>query len=351
MGLATLVVTASAAAAGPPTANNVPRFWSSATVIVNPGASIQAAINAARPWTQILVMPGTYSGDLVIAKDGISLVGKNATLVPPAVSANTPCDQAFGATIGVCVEGQTDTQGNVTRPVRNVGVTGFTISGFGGSGIEGYGAQDASFTNNVLANDGGYGAVCFVCSGTWMASNSASGNSEAGLYIGDSPDARATVERNTVWNNQFGVFIRDAEGVTETWNDIRFNCIGTLVAADSPGPAGNVTAMLNHVISNNKVCPASEDSPPVSGVGFALLGANDSTLTQNTVSNNRPGGPTIASGGVVLLSGFGGTPPMNNTITGNFLALNQPDLVWDGTGTGNVLQPNSCSTSNPPGLC
>jgi hypothetical protein len=108
---------------------------------------------------------------------------------------------------------------------------------------------------------------------------------------------------------------------------------------------------LNSVVHNNSACPASEEGPPISGVGIALVGAHDTTLNQNEIKDNRPGGDTAFSGGVVLISGFGGTPPMNNTVTGNFMAQNTPDLFWDGTGTGNVLQPNSCFSSVPDGLC
>ncbi len=334
----------------PPTMNQVPRFWFRTTVVVHPGDSIQAAINAARPYTRILILPGTYHESLAITKDGITLDGKWARLMPPASPASGPCDQVVGPGNGVCVIGQTDSMGNVTTFVRNVGVTGLTVTGFEGSGIVAYGAQDASFTNNTATNDGGYGIAAFASSGTWIASDTVSGNEEAGIYIGDSPDARATLERNTAWNNGFGYFIRDAEGVTMTWNEARYNCAGVVILADAPGPAGNVTAALNTVVHNNTACPANEDTPPISGIGFALVGANDTTLHQNEIKDNRPTGPSLASGGVALFSG-GPTAPMDNTITGNFLALNAPDIFWDGTGSGNVLQPNACFSSVPAGLC
>jgi hypothetical protein len=122
--------------------------------------------------------------------------------MPPASAASGPWDQALGPGFGVCVIGQTDSMGNVTTFVRNAGVTGLTVTGFAGSGIVAYGAQDASFTNNSTTNDGGYGTATFSSSGMWIASTTASGNEEAGIYIGDSPDARATLERNTAWRSR-----------------------------------------------------------------------------------------------------------------------------------------------------
>ncbi len=340
------------AAASPPTGNRITRFWFRTTVVVHPGDSIQAAIDAARPYTRILVLPGTYREALTVTKDGIVLDAKNATLVPPpAGGVPGPCDSQTAGENGVCVLGQADDQGNVTRYVDNVAVTGFTISGFPGTGIIGLGAQDASFTNNTANDDGEYGIAAFQSTGTWLASNTVIGNDEAGLYIGDSPDADATIEQNTAWNNGFGIFIRDAEEADVTWNDARYNCLGILVLGDAPGPAGNVTMRWNSVVHNNRACPASEDSGAISGVGIGLAGTNDVTLHQNEIKDNRPTGPTDFSGGVVLISGDQGTPPTDNVVTGNFIAQNDPDIFWDGTGTGNVLQPNRCVTSVPAGLC
>src|SRR3954451_4000196 len=69
-------VVAGSAAAVPPTGNHISRFWARTTVVVHPGESIQAAIDSARPYTRILVLPGTYREALTITKDGIVLDAK-----------------------------------------------------------------------------------------------------------------------------------------------------------------------------------------------------------------------------------------------------------------------------------
>jgi hypothetical protein len=59
-----------------------------------------------------------------------------------------------------------------------------------------------------------------------------------------------------------------------------------------------------------------------------------------------PTGDTAFSGGVVLVEGAAG-----NLVKGNVILRNDPDLLWDETGTGNVFKHNVCRTSVPAGLC
>jgi hypothetical protein len=54
----------------------------------------------------------------------------------------------------------------------------------------------------------------------------------------------------------------------------------------------------------------------------------------NHIVQNVPSGPTAFSGGVVAVSGFEGTPPTNNTVTGNTILRNTPDIFWDKSGSG-----------------
>src|SRR5436190_110449 len=85
--------------------------------------------------------------------------------------------------------------------------------------------------------------------------------------------------------------------------------------------------------------------------GVALLGAHDVNITGNLITGNVPSGETAFSGGVVVASGIGNTPPTDNQVHGNVVLHNQPDLFWDGTGTGNAFQGNRCESSVPARLC
>jgi len=323
-------------------------------VVVGPGDSIQAAVDAAKPGTTIVVK-GTHSENVAITKDGISLIGFHAVLQPAATPTQNACFDPSqpGDVNGICVLGDVNFDtGTVNREVKNVTIKGFTIRGFSDSGIVAFGAHKATFAGNVAEDNDEYGITAFASTGTTIAFNRVSDAGEAGLYIGDSPKAHARVFRNEASNNLFGILIRNAEHGKVFGNSFHNNCVGAVVLADAPGPAGFFRFTGNRVRHNTKACAVSEDLDiPLSGIGIALSGATNVSIKGNLITDNVPSGETALSGGVVVASGDGGTAPTNNRVVKNVILRNQPDLFWDGTGTGNVFRRNACQTSTPPGLC
>jgi parallel beta-helix repeat protein len=302
--------------------------------VVRPGESIQKAIKAAEAGDTIVVLGGVHYGTVVIKKDGISVRGVDAVLKPPA-NPNSPC----GAS-GFCVNAD------------NVSISGFTVRDFPGTGIVAIGARNPKFMSNRAINNREYGIAAFSSTGTHIIGNLTRGSDDAGIYVGDAPRANATVAANETYNNLFGIFVRNARHGKITGNQVHDNCLGMLFLADAPGPAGVFDVMGNKVVNNTRACPANpEGFPPSSGVGIALLGARGMEIKHNQIIHNVPSGPTEFSGGVVVVSGIGETPPTNNTVTGNTILRNKPDILWDKSGSGNRLKPNNCKTSKPGGLC
>jgi len=79
------------------------------TIVVNPGQSIQAAVNTAQPGDTVLVKPGVYHQAVLLKTDGITLRGSGdflggTVIEPPASPPNNLCNnpQVFGPT-GICV--------------------------------------------------------------------------------------------------------------------------------------------------------------------------------------------------------------------------------------------------------
>jgi len=314
--------------------------------LVEPGESIQKAVNAADPGDTIVVR-GVHREDVVIRKNGISLRGiNNATLKPPA-SVSSPCGPS-----GLCVLGDVNfNTGKVNEYVNDVSISGFAIKNFRNEGLFAIGARDATFADNRLIDNGEYGAFVLASTGTKLISNVARGSDEAGLYIGSSPNANAKVIGNDTYGNFLGIFVRDALEGTIAGNKVYNNCLGVLFLADAPGPAGRFEVEGNEVRNNTRSCPATDEAPPISGVGVALFGARGVEVRGNDIAGNVPTGPTIFSGGVAVVRGIGGTAPRNNSVVANDFGRNKPDIFWDESGFGNRFANNDCNTSKPGRLC
>ena len=319
--------------------------------VVGPGDSIQAAVDAADPGDIIRVF-GEHRENVVIQKDGLTLRGAGAVVLPPATPAANACFDPTvpGETVkGICVSGDVDFDtGAVSRVVSNVTVSGFTVRDFTGAGIGAVAARDTILTGNIATDNGEGGIAAIVSTGTRMLFNRASGTDAAAFSVVLSPTADATLFANEAQDSRFGILINDAQHGRIVANSVHDNCVGVLVAA-APGAAGDFRIAANHIHRNTRSCPANADFPALSGAGVALFGATGNTIVSNLITGNAPTGETLATGGVAVIEGS--TPPTGNVVMGNRILHNDPDLFWDQTGTGNVFRDNLCRTSTPPNLC
>jgi parallel beta-helix repeat protein len=318
------------------------------TIDVLPGDSIQAAVNHASPGDTIVVHPGVYHQSVVINKNHLTLHGAGAssagTVIMPPASSN----RCLHGASGFCVFG--------TQSGPRIGITveGFEFKGFGAFGLVGFGAKNLTVRHNFAVNTGDYGITCFGCTGLRYLFNKATGAGEAGFYIGDSPNAAATVIGNESYGNLFGFFLRDANFGVLRGNKAHNNCMGiALLNTGAPSNVHGWAILENDANQNTKSCPGGE-GPPISGVGIGLIGANHNRIRHNTVWGNHPSGPSASTGGIVLLDNRsdGGTTPNGNEIRANVLYRNQAfDINDDGSGHGNTFIRNKCHSSNPSGLC
>lgn len=323
------------------------------SVHVQNGQSIQAAIDGAQPGTQITVGPGIYAEQLTITKDGISLVGADAMLIPPAVPVQNLCTGLAGneTSAGICVEGsgvelspfQVEHRKvvSIRQPVKGVSITGFQIKGFDGENIAVVGGEDTQVIKNALYNGGQYGVLAAGSINTLISENAVI--SEGMLrFIGiciDNP-ATARVLGNQVSRYYVGLCIQTS-GSELAYNDISSACVG---ASLDPGIM-DIRLVHNHIGATDSECGAL--SPLTTGV--FVYGAVNALVSLNTIEGQSAGG---TAAGIVLVDALDATPPSiasGNIITQNVLLNNDFDIYVNTTGGGNVVTPNDCST--PAELC
>lgn len=281
--------------------------------------------------------------------------------MPPAAHPPSACSFGEDSIDGICAIGELDFPDPdgppvVTDPITDVTISGFTVEGFDGSGILFIGAEDPVVTKTRTDDNEEYGIARFLSTGGKIVANKASGAEEAGIYVGDSPNADVLIAANEAFDNGlFGFFLRDAANGRLVGNSSHDNCVGAIVLNTGANIAGDWTFTGNRIRENDAFCPGDEEegTPPLSGIGIAIAGGSDNTVKGNLITDNSPSGDVPFAGGVVVIDiGIpGADPPSGNLVQGNVIRDNQPDIFWDGSGEANVFRANLCETSVPDGLC
>ncbi|WP_369264346.1 nitrous oxide reductase family maturation protein NosD [Streptomyces sp. R35] len=344
----TVVVVASGLGAAAPSADHHRVHW------VNPGESIQKAVNSARPGDTVFLSPGTYHESVRITVPNLTLRGSGShytVIVPGTTTANSTCAKAGN---GICVTG-TDKSPVKGVTVRSLTLRGFTKQGLWASGTDGLTVQGVTSEKNGqwgLAQERSVRGV--------FRYNLAQNNGDAGLFLSNTVDteegardAKGTVvSHNRLAGNRIGVTVRRLRNLTVDHNEATGNCAAVFVVGDENKPrVGALSVRRNYIHANNKLCPKTARLPFLQGSGIVLTGAEDAQVTENMVEDNA--GKSPLSGGIVLFKSFVGALSQHNEIRDNVLARNSPaDLAnRDTTGKGNTFHGNTCAVSEPAGMC
>ncbi len=195
--------------------------------------------------------------------------------MPPASPAPNDCSFGDPAGDGICAVGvlepQPDGPPTVTDPVSDVTISGFKIEGFPANGILFVGAEDPVVKHNRTKDNHEYGIARFSSSGGKIVGNAASGSEEAGIYVGDSPEANVLIAGNRTFDNElFGIFLRDAAHGHVWANSSTGNCVGAIVLNTGANVAGDWRFHANKIYDNDRFCPGNEEegTPPLSGIGM-----------------------------------------------------------------------------------
>lgn len=174
------------------------------TIRVKAGRSIQAAIKSAPRGSRIVVDPGTYTENLLITTDGLSLVGKGVTLIPPTPPRSFvdnvctgfagPNEDGTPSQAGICVAGRGLDMSDFTTehklvnavrtPVKGVSITGFTVKGFSGFNILVIGGEDVEVCSNKLLDGPKYGFLTAGSKNTKVSDNEVTSTKPGFYFIG-----------------------------------------------------------------------------------------------------------------------------------------------------------------------
>lgn len=348
---------------------------------VQPGQSIQAAVDQAAPGDRITVLPGTYHEPgrpcptivgqtcaVVVSQDDISLIAQSDSDLVVLENAggqdNGIIFAKAGATGAQCLV-------DPSQRIEGAQVQGFDVRNFLGVGIYLFCVDHWTVAFNSTRGNFLYGIFPSHCGPGRVHDNVASGAHDTGIYVGESHDVH--VNNNIAHDNVSGFEVESSTHVRVDHNEA-FHNTGGLLMFILPGldvlvSTGN---QLDHnfVHDNNSpnTCPPGDDVcvvPP--GSGILAVSGDHNLISHNTVLRNETVGialadfctgfqlPPAACGSL----GFDPLPETTrivfNRVLGNgtnsqFPGIPGADLLWTGNGVGNCWEENTASVLFPPQL-
>lgn len=328
----------------------LPIAASGRTLTVQPGESIQEAVDRAQPGDTILISPGVYHEAVVIKTDGLTLRGVAGEDGLPVL------------------DGEGEFGNGITATGHQLTLEGLIIRNYLTNGVVVTGAVGVVLRDLVAEYTGEYGVFPVQCKNVLIERVVAIGASDAGIYVGQSQDA--VVRDSEAFANVSGIEIENSVNVLVENNFSHDNSAGLLVFVLpdlSRKETREVTVRGNRIENNNFPNFAEEGELSASvprGTGILIVAADQVEVTANTITDNDTVGIGVV-GLRQLLSDRSqfdvGVLPEGNWIHDNTIANNGQnpdpaaaeaglpgaDLLWDTSGWDNAWH-EAATNAFPP---
>ena len=332
------------------------------TITVQPGESIQAAVDAAPPGGRVVVMPGEY-----VETHG----GQAAVLIekPLQLVANRDDGGVVkilpgpGNTEGIWVRGTADAF------VEDVLIEGFTIDGFEENGIWTYYARNFEIRNNDVGNSDHVGIYPQLSAQGLVRDNIAYGGLDSAMWVSGSEEVRLI--DNVAYAAPIGLQVNVSKAIEVERVTAYGNVTGiALTHPLASGLGDNVDLAFGYrsesvyfadsaVYDNNLVNPVSSGSVGglPQGTGMLIAGHDRAYVEDNSFTDNHYAGLLIVDYCVATGETDEDCAPDDNTIVGNTITgngTNPPpsdfqalasDVVVVAPGDGNCMADNTYDTT------
>jgi plastocyanin len=230
--------------------------------------TIQAAVDAAKPGSLVLVAPGVYKEAVTVNNPGIVIRGESRK--------NTILDGEFTRDNGfkVLADGVA---------IENMTARNYTKNGFFWTGVKGYRGSYLTAIRN-----GDYGIYSFGATNGQFDDDYGEGSPDAGFYIGQCYPCNAVITDSMAEWNGIGFSGTNAGGdlyiVKSTFRDNRVGIVPNSGTAEANPPQREATVVGNVVYSNNNTKTAAIDIAETAiGNGILLAGGIDDVADRNLV--------------------------------------------------------------------
>jgi plastocyanin len=230
--------------------------------------TIQAAADAAKPGSLVLVSPGVYKEAVTVTSPNIVIRGLDRS--------GTVLDGGFVRDNGIKVLAN-------GVAVENMTARDYTDNGFFWTGVKGY---RGSYLDAI--RNGDYGIYAFNSTYGQFDHDYGAGSPDAGFYIGQCYPCHAVISDSISEWNGIGYSGTNAGGdlfvVRSIWRDNRVGIVPNSGTGELNPPQHGITIAGNTVYGNNNAKSAAISIAQLAiGTGILVAGGNDNVVEHNLV--------------------------------------------------------------------